>query len=286
MTRPAPADGPDPAAPDASGAPAPLPRPERTEVWHLPAHVTRLVVLGDPHGDVIGLEEVLAREAGPHVAIASAGDNVGYADATLSSQLVAALAARGIKSVLGNHEAWSQGGRLFLSPPGAPSQLTPEAQAWCEALPYRLEVVAAALPGLRIHVVHTFEDWSYVGPDSAERLADMEAADVVFSGHTHRPAVHVLERGARQPRTRRLDPRSKRGVDVRWSPGARYVVDAGSLGRPTVPRQGPSLERGTYAAFDLVTRTIELRSIDKTARLQALMQWWLSQGGGGPPPGP
>lgn len=259
---------------------------DRIETLRLPPQVTRLVVLGDPHGDIIGLEEVLSREAGPHVAIVSAGDNIGYADAVVSSQLVALLAARGIRSVLGNHEVWSEGGRLFMAPPGGPRQLTPDAQAWCEALPFRLDIVAEALPGLRIRVVHTFEDWSYVDADSAERLADVEAADVIFCGHTHKPAVHVIERGARRPKPKRLDPRSKRGIDVRWSPGARYVVDAGSLGRPTVPRVGPSLERGTYAAFDLVTRTIQLRAIDKTARLQALMQWWMSGGGAGPAPGP
>lgn len=256
----------------------------RTETLRLPAQVTRLVVLGDPHGDIIGLEEVLSREAGPHVAVISAGDNIGYADAVVSSQFVALLAARGIRSVLGNHEVCAAEGELLLNPPGAPRRLTPEAQAWCQALPYRLDVVADALPGLRLRVVHTFEDWSYVDADSAERLADIEAADVVFCGHTHKPAVYVIERGARRPKPRRLDARSKRGIDVRWSPGARYVVDAGSLGRPTVPRVGPCLERGTYAAFDLVTRTIELRSVDKTPRLQALMQWLIS--GGAPPPPP
>lgn len=257
---------------------------DRTEVLHLPDHVTRLVVLGDPHGDIIGLEEVLAREHGPHVAILSAGDNVGYADAVTSSNLVAALAARGIRSVTGNHEAWSEAGQLFLSPPGAPRQLTPEAWAWCQALPYRIRIVADALPALRLHLVHSFSDWSYVDADSAERLADIEQADVVFCGHTHRPAVHVLERGARRPKVKRLDARSKKGIDVRWEPGARYVVDAGSLGRPTVARLGPVLERGTYAVFDLVSRTFQLRAVDKTARLQALMEWWLRQGAG-PAPG-
>lgn len=258
------------------------PDPLPTEVVDLPAHVTRLVVLGDPHGDLIGLEEVLAREAGPHVAVLSAGDNVGYMDAVISSQLVATLAARGIRSVRGNHEAWSEGGRLFLGPPGAPRQLTPEAQAWCEALPYRLKVQAAALPALRIHVVHSFSDWSYVDAESAVHLADVERADVVFCGHTHKPAVHIIERGARRPKVKRLDPRSNKGLDVRWTPGARFVVDAGSLGRPTVPRLGPCIERGTYAAFDLVARTFELRSVDKGPRLQALMDAWLAR----PPAGP
>lgn len=256
---------------------------ERAETVRLPASITRLVVLGDPHGDLIGLEEVLAREAGPHVAMFSAGDNVGWADAAASSQLCAVLAARGIRSVTGNHEVWSEGGRLFMAPPGAPRQLTPEALAWCEGLPYRLVIVAEALPGLRIHLVHTFDDWSYVDGDSAERLADVEAADVVFCGHTHRPAVHVIERG-RRTKTRKLDPRSKKGVDVRWSPGARYVVDAGSLARPFAARVGPCPERGTYAAFGLVTRTLHLRAVDKTPRLQAIMRWFLA-GGRGPAPG-
>jgi predicted phosphodiesterase len=247
----------------------------------LAPEVTRLVVLGDPHGDIIGLEEVVAREHGPHIAMLSAGDNVGYADAVISSHLVALLAARGIRSVTGNHEAWSEGGHLFLGPPGAPRQLSPEAWAWCQALPYRLRVVAAALPALRLHLVHTFPEWSYVDAENAERLLDLEQADVVFCGHTHRPAVYTVERG-KKTKVKRLDARSAKGIDVKLDPGARYVVDAGSLGRPTVPRLGPCLERGTYAAFDLVTRTVHLRSIDKTPRLQALMQQLMAQ----PPPGP
>jgi predicted phosphodiesterase len=262
------------------GAPA-----ERTEVVTLPPSVTRLVVLGDPHGDIIGLEEAVAREQGPHVALFSAGDNIGYADAVISSHFITLLAARGIRSVTGNHEAWSEGGRLFLGPPGAPHQLTPEAWAWCQALPYRLHIVAGALPGLRIHLVHTFPDWSYVDEENAERLVDTEGADLVFCGHTHRAGVHVIERG-KDTKVRRLDARSKKGIDVKLAPGARYVVDAGSLGRPTVPRQGPCLERGTYAALDLATRTIQLRAIDKTPRLQALMQQLLQPPPPPPPSGP
>lgn len=254
--------------------------PERTEVVTLPASVTRLVVLGDPHGDIIGLEEAVAREHGPHVAMFSAGDNVGYADAVISSHLIALLAARGIRSVTGNHEAWSEGGRLFLGPPGGPLQLTPEAWAWCQALPFRLRIVAEALPGLRIHLVHTFADWSYVDDENAERLLDTEGADLVLCGHTHRAAVYTVERG-KATKARRLDARSKKGIDVKLAPGVRYVVDAGSLGRPTVPRLGPSLEHGTYAAIDLVTRTVQLRGVDKAPRLQALMQRLLA-----PPPPP
>jgi predicted phosphodiesterase len=258
---------------------------ERTDVLRLPADVTRLVVLGDPHGDVIGLEEALAKEQRPGAVVLSAGDNIGYADALVSSALVATLQARGVRSVFGNHEAWSEGGRLFLGPPGAPTQLAPEAWAWCEALPYRIRIEAEALPGLRLVLVHSFSDWSYVGPESAERLLDIEDADVVFCGHTHKPAVYELAPGARAPKVKRLDARSKKGVDAPLRAGTRYVIDAGSLGRPTVPRLGPTLERGTYAVLDLAARVFQLRSIDKTARLQALMQALLAPQPQ-PPPAP
>ena len=67
---------------------------ERTDTLRLPADVNRLVVLGDPHGDLIGLELVLAKEGKPGTAFASAGDNVGYADGKVLSFMCQLLEER------------------------------------------------------------------------------------------------------------------------------------------------------------------------------------------------
>lgn len=240
-----------------------------TEGLALGEAVTRVVVLGDPHGCPIGLDLALEREEGPTTTILSAGDNIGYADAAASSAFVAALAARGIRSVRGNHEAWSRGGRLFLGPPGAPRDLTPAARAWCEALPGRLVVTGPRLAA-PVHLVHALPGWDYPGPDTAERLLDLEGAPVVVCGHSHRPAIYAFGPGALAPEVHRLDPTAAAPVVVPWDPRSRYVVDAGSLGRPDRPRGRAVLERGTYAAFDLVARTLSLHAVDKRPRLRAL----------------
>jgi len=245
----------------------------RTDDLRLPEGATRLVVLGDPHGDLIGLDLALAREAGPGAAFVSVGDNVGYADGPVSSLMCRALAERGIRSVYGNHEAWAEDGRLTVVSPGGQSpRLDAEALAWCRALPHRLRISAPGLAG-PVHVVHTLPAWAYVRADTAERLADLEeAAHVTFCGHSHKPAVYALRRGLRRPKVRRLDPRAAAPVEVPLEPGTRYVVDAGSLARPAGPRRGLRLERATYAVLDLERRAVRLVALDKTARMEAIFR--------------
>ncbi|MGE0706411.1 MAG: metallophosphoesterase [Planctomycetota bacterium] len=259
-------------------APAPAPRPaaaKDTEVLRLGPEVTRVVVLGDPHGDLIGLDLVLQRESRPGTLILSAGDNVGYADAQLSSYICQVMAERGIKSVRGNHEAWSEERQLFLSPPGAPRELSEAAWAWCQALPERLR-----LPGLfcgEAVVVHCLPGWDYVNADNAARLLDVEDAKLVVCGHTHKPAIYALGGRARRARVTRLDPRGKDPlVVVPWEAGKRYVVDAGSLARPCGPRRGMCEERATYAAIDLERKELSLVSLDKGPRIRALLEASLS----------
>ena len=229
----------------------------------------RLVVLGDPHGDILGLDEVFAREDGPGTAYVSVGDNVGYADGETSSHLVALLQQRGIPSVLGNHEATlDDDGRMLLSAPGLSATVTPAALAWARALPRRLRVDAPARPAARISVVHTLPDWSYVSARAAERLLDVEQVDLVLCGHSHRAAVYrVAGDGVT---AHGLDPRRKTPLRVPWEDGARYVVDAGSLGRPNSPRGGARLDRATYAVVDFAAGELRLHAFDKGPRLRAL----------------
>ncbi|MEZ6186958.1 MAG: metallophosphoesterase [Planctomycetota bacterium] len=239
-----------------------------SRTWTLGPDVTRLVVLGDPHGDIVGLDEVLQREAGPHTAFVSVGDNVGYADGRLSSELVAMLEAQGIPSVRGNHEAWVEDGTLRLVSDGPPG-LTPEAAAWVAALPRRLKVQAPALPGLEVSVVHAVGEWSYVNVKNARNLLDVEGTQLVFCGHTHRPAIYTLDRAGKVA-SRRFEPTRKTPMVAELDPATRYVVDAGSLARPSRIRGGMAPERSTYAVLDLVARRVSLCALDKTPRIQAM----------------
>lgn len=256
--------------------------PERTEILELPPAVGRIVVLGDPHGDLIGLELVLAKESRLDTVILSAGDNVGYADGIVSSYTCQVLAERGIRSVLGNHEAWSLGGDLFLGPPGYPRALTPEAVAWCAALPTRIRIQAAARPELSISLTHCLPGWDYVNAKSARRLLDLEESDLVLCGHTHRPAVYSIGPRAREAQVEGFDPTRKRPLQVALNSETRLVVDAGSLARPSRPPRGggsaggrgggQALGFGTYAVVDLRAGTVSLCSVDKRPRLRALME--------------
>jgi predicted phosphodiesterase len=241
---------------------------ERTDTVELPESKKRIVVLGDPHGDLIAMIEVLEREDRPEVQIFSAGDNIGYADGPTSSELCRLLQERKIPSVTGNHEAWSKDGKLFLGP--APTQLTPEADAFCKGLPYRLKIVAKAAPELSLVLVHTVPNWDYVSPENARNFSLTEGADIVFSGHTHRPGVYTITDERISLENASLSPK-KSPLRVPMTKGARYIADAGSIARPN---QGfkSQLEKGSYAALDLEKRVLEIHAFSKKERIEALMK--------------
>jgi predicted phosphodiesterase len=244
----------------------------RTDSIVLPAEKTRVVVLGDPHGDLIGLAEVLAREKRPEAALFSAGDNVGYADGASCSALCRTLAREGIASVQGNHEAWSSSGKLFLVTSGAPDRLADDALAWCLELPYRIRIASEAAPGLSIGIVHTLPDWEYVNESNAEHLVAQEGSDVTFVGHSHAPAVYAVR--DTKVSVKRLHPNKDFPLRVPLEPGVRYVVDTGSLARPGSRDKRPRmfLERGTYAALDLRERVVRVYAFDKRKRLEELLR--------------
>ncbi len=248
-----------------------LPLSPRTVPLELPDPITRLVVLGDPHGDLAALDSVLARETSPATAFVSVGDNVGYADGPTSSELCRRLQEHGIPSVYGNHEAWLDAdGRLALVVDrDAPRQLTPEARAWCRALPLRLRVRFGQAPDLRVVVVHTLIDdrgpeWTFITNENAGLVPELEHVDLVLAGHTHGPAIHVLAAGL-PARTLRLALDAGASLRVPLEPGRRYVVDAGSLARPGHHPAPGRFDLATYAVVELQPLAVSLHAIAKTA---------------------
>jgi predicted phosphodiesterase len=248
---------------------------ERCETLSLPSSVKRVVILGDPHGDLVALELLLERELRADTAFVSVGDNVGYADGRTSSYFCQLLVEHKIHSVVGNHEdGCLEDGRLQLSPPGLPRDLTPEALEFCRGLPHRLRIESEALGDLTVGVVHTLPDWAYVKADNAERLAQIEGTALTFCGHTHRPALYTLK-ATGGVGVRRFDPRGSAPLSATLDPEARLVVDAGSLAKPARPRGSPCPEHGTYAVLDLEALTVRLEVIDKRPRLRQLMKEWM-----------
>jgi hypothetical protein len=240
----------------------------RTDEILVPRAVTRLVVLGDPHGDLAGLEAVLARE--PEAKLLSAGDNIGYAGGPASSRLCSRLESLGIASVYGNHEAWlGEDGTLAIALDTPESKrLSPEAQAWCRSLPLCFRVRLEGRPELSVGLTHSIvgdddaPTWEFVSRENVERVAGLGGADLIFIGHSHGPAIYAMAPG-RPVQEARLDFDDDAPVVVEILPGHRYVVDAGSLARPGHHPHPGRFELATYAALDIAEGRLELHAVRK-----------------------
>lgn len=237
----------------------------------LPATVTRIVALGDPHGDLAGLEVVLGGEERAGTAILSVGDNIGYADANACSELCRRLATRGIPSVFGNHEDWSSDdGELFLmKKPGGTKVLAADALAFCRARPMRIRITLEKEPGLVVSVVHTLArevdgriGWEYVTPVNADVLADEEGAQVVLCGHSHGPAIYEISPDG-QVHTTHLSLEGDETASVTLRQDWRYVIDCGSLARTGYHNEPGTFALATYGFVDLTERTVGMRAVAK-----------------------
>lgn len=120
------------------------------------------------------------------------------------------------------------------------------------------------------------DDWGYV-EKPADVLACLRATNkqLVFVGHTHRPAIHILTS------TGELVHPDRPAVTI--APGTRYLINVGSVGDP---RDGTAL--ASYCLCDLVAGRISLRQVpfDTGAFRQELQQhpelgvpWFLQQQG-------
>lgn len=238
----------------------------RTDNVLLGPGVRRLVALGDPHGDIAGLDAVLACEGREVTVFVSVGYNVGYADASRSSALCQRLAELGVRSVHGNHEAYADEG----------DGLSVEALAWSGGLPMRLRLQSETALGTVV-VVHTLTDeqdtsaefadvddpilYDYVGPSNADLLADAEGVRVVVCGHSHSPVIYevCLDR----VRTHQLELEPGARLDLRVREGTRYVVNAGSLARPGHHPAPGRPDLASYGVVDFMRGSVGLRAVEK-----------------------
>ena len=160
----------------------------------------KLGLISDIHGNAVALELVLSvLDAEGATKIWSLGDDVGYfADST---QVLATLRARGIPSLLGNHEAMVIGALAEPSPDKAEvydlartrTSLAPELPELAARVPFRQERWGAG----RALLCHG-SPWNpvngYIYPDGPLARFAALPYDLVFMGHTHRPMNVNIER--------------------------------------------------------------------------------------------
>jgi diadenosine tetraphosphatase ApaH/serine/threonine PP2A family protein phosphatase len=215
----------------------------------------RIAVISDVHANLAALEAVLADMDGRADEVFSLGDNIGYGPDP--EAVLRVLEARGIPSVMGNHELGLVRGDVL-------ARFNPSARRSLEITRDHLSTESlkalADLPGFI-----TREGCRFVHgapPDSCQRylfeLSDTQLRScfeamnetVCFVGHTHDLEM-VFPRGDRIHREG-----LPRGT-VSLPDECRAIFNIGSVGQP---RDGDN--RAKYVVYDTGERTLEVRFVD------------------------
>ncbi len=213
----------------------------------------RLAIVSDIHGNLEALERVLAdlEERRPE-GIFCLGDFVGYGAAP--NECIARLRPLIEGAVAGNHDLAACGRiRLgYFNPDAAAAArwttqaLTDEHLAYLEELPMARSWRGAC-------VVHASPaepgEWHYVfSPNDAFHEMQHCHERLCFIGHSHVPTAFEVEGDRVQER---------RTGSVAMRPGARYLVNVGSVGQP---RDGDP--RAAYLWWDTEADTLEHVRLD------------------------
>jgi len=217
--------------------------------------MTRLLLLADVHANIAALDAVLASLDESVDLVLSAGDQVGLGP--WPGKVLARLDDLRATCVLGNHDAECVSGRpISQNHQGI-------ALTWTrEVLPPERLSALASLPERQDGEEWTLVHGSLRGP-LWEFLLDRPTAGACFDlfegrlgvhGHTHLQGGFVLQDGAISPMEPRKEP-------IPLLPGARYLVNPGSVGAPRGgdPRAGYAivdLERG-WLRFGRVAYPVE-----------------------------
>jgi diadenosine tetraphosphatase ApaH/serine/threonine PP2A family protein phosphatase len=221
------------------------------------------LVISDIHGNLEALDACLAdaRHRGFDASLVL-GDLVGYgADPNTVIARILGLAPRAI--VRGNHDKVAAG---IEQPEGfnavakaavewTRETLTPESRAWLAALPQGPIVIDDL-----IEICHgtPFDEDAYVFDEvDASRALAVATRPLCLYGHTHNPAVFVLE-GQMLDRISAGEGMVSR---ITLKPHAKYLVNAGAVGQP---RDGNP--RAAYALVDTEARAIDLVRVDYDIR--------------------
>ena len=206
----------------------------------------RYGIFGDIHGNLEALNAVLESMQSEGVThYACVGDIVGYGANPV--ECVEKVRALDCKVVLGNHDAGVVGRtdvRFFNSAARAAIEWSMEvvegsSATFLSALPY----VARADSFTLVHAtLGNPEHWTYIfSPFEAESFFRYQEDPVCFVGHTHTPCCFSTDRLHAFTRAQR----------VSLKPGAKYIVNVGSVGQP---RDGNPL--ASYAIYDLADDSV------------------------------
>lgn len=214
-----------------------------------------IAVISDIHGNLEALEAVLQDIAAAGIdQIHSLGDNIGYGPDP--ETVLQRLLARGIPSVLGNHE-------LAVVNPAELDWFNPVAR---QSLRKTVEMLSPAsiaaiktFPNSRVledlRFVHGFPPDSpvtYLFQASEEELREsftQLAENICFTGHTHYPEIIAFTDG-------RLSRHAMDRNPIQLRPESRYLINVGSVGQP---RDGNN--NAKYVILDRATLTVELRFV-------------------------
>jgi len=214
----------------------------------------RYGILSDIHANEPALRAVLADLAGQGVArVLCLGDLVGYgAD---PRPVLETVATRAAVVVAGNHDhaAVGQVDLDWFNPYArraaewTAEQLAPDHARYLAGLPLTAEHDGATL----VHASPRNPGaWSYlVTRGDGARAFSAFATALCFIGHSHLPAVWVLHEDGRLD----FDPAPGR---VHLTPGARHLVNVGSVGQP---RDGDP--QAAYAVWDPEAGAVEIRRV-------------------------
>jgi len=201
----------------------------------------RYAIISDIHANIQALQEVLKLIDTLEVdSLVCLGDIVGYGGDP--SPCIELIRQRCPEVIMGNHDAAAVG----LTPIDYFNPAAQEAAIWTsEVLSAQERKYLTQLPFQatfeKFEIVHSTPDdpsaWKYLmTEDEARPLFECFARQLLFYGHTHFPMVFELD----QEEIALEEP-----FDFNPRPGARYIVNVGSVGQP---RDGDP--RASFAVFD------------------------------------